>query len=149
MLRAPICGTARCRGLDPGADWRRGELLILGKGGRQDMLPLPADVGEALVSCLRRRPRCQCRALFLRVTALRRELNWCTVGWVVRGVRPGLPRARTHCLRHTAATQTQRRGVALDATSRAHVRTAPLGMAVRVQQVAIATTERTRRPRRS
>ena len=56
-------------------DWRRGELLIRGKGGRQDVLPLPADVGEALVSYLRRRPRCPCRAVFLRVTAPRQELD--------------------------------------------------------------------------
>ena len=37
-------------------DWRRGELLIHGKGGRDDVLPLPCDLGEALVSYLRRRP---------------------------------------------------------------------------------------------
>lgn len=36
-------------------DWRRGELLIHGKGGRDDVLPLPCDLGEALVSYLRRR----------------------------------------------------------------------------------------------
>ena len=40
-------------------DWRRGLLLIRGKGGRYDELPLPDDVGQALVSYLRRRPRCQ------------------------------------------------------------------------------------------
>jgi integrase len=83
-------------------DWRRGELLVRGKGGRQDMLPLPVDVGEALVSYLRRRPRCECRALFLRVTAPRRELNRSTIGWVVRAAcdRAGLPRAGAHRLRH-------------------------------------------------
>jgi len=80
-------------GLDD-VDWRSGELLIRGKGGRQDVLPLPA-VGEALVSYLRRRPRCRRRALFLRVMAPRRELNRSTVGWVVRATcdRAGLPRA--------------------------------------------------------
>jgi len=30
-------------------DWRRGELLVRGKGGRHDVLPLPVDVGEAVV----------------------------------------------------------------------------------------------------
>jgi integrase/recombinase XerD len=44
-------------------DWRRGLLLIRGKGGRYDELPLPDDVGQALVSYLRRRPRCQSRAV--------------------------------------------------------------------------------------
>jgi integrase len=50
-------------------DWRRGEILLHGKGGRQDRLPLPNDVGEAIVSYLRRRPRQQSRALFVRVIA--------------------------------------------------------------------------------
>jgi integrase/recombinase XerD len=96
-------------------DWRHGELLVRGKGGRQDVLPLPADAGEALVSYLRRRPRCQCRALFLRVTAPRRELNRCTVAWVVRAAcdRAGLPRAGAHRLRHTAATGMLRAGASL------------------------------------
>ena len=38
-------------------DWRAGEVVIHGKGNRLDRLPLPADIGEALVSYLRRRPR--------------------------------------------------------------------------------------------
>jgi site-specific recombinase XerD len=36
--------------------WRAGELVVRGKGGRVDSLPLPVDVGEALASYLRRRP---------------------------------------------------------------------------------------------
>jgi site-specific recombinase XerD len=96
-------------------DWRRGELLIRGKGGRQDVLPLPADVGEALVSYLRRRPRCPCRAVFLRVTAPRQKLDRSTIGWVVRAAcdRAGLPRSGAHRLRHTAATQMLRAGASL------------------------------------
>ena len=96
-------------------DWRRGEVLIRGKGGRQDVLPLPVDVGEALVAYLRRRPRCPCRALFLRVTAPRQELDRSTIGRVVRAAcdRAGLPRAGAHRLRHTAATQMLRAGASL------------------------------------
>ena len=55
-------------GLDD-VDWRSGLLLVSGKGGRYDELPLPVDVGEAIVAYLRRRPRCECRVLFLRVNA--------------------------------------------------------------------------------
>ena len=33
-------------------DWRAGELVVRGKGRRQDRLPLPAEVGEALVAYL-------------------------------------------------------------------------------------------------
>jgi integrase len=96
-------------------DWRGGQLLVHGKGGRQDVLPLPADVGEAIVSYLRRRQRCECRALFLRVTAPRRELNRSTIGWVVRAAcdRAGLPRVGPHRLRHTAATEMLRADASL------------------------------------
>jgi len=72
-------------------DWRAVLLLVRGKGSRQDMLPIPVDVGEAIVSYLRRRPRCECRALFLRVTAPRQGLNRCTVAWscAQRATGPG------------------------------------------------------------
>ena len=48
-----------------GVDWRAGELLIRGKGSRQDVLPLPVDVGEAVVSYFAaargaRAGRCSC-----------------------------------------------------------------------------------------
>ena len=96
-------------------DWRRGLLLIGGKGGRYDELPLPDDVGQALVSYLRRRPRCASRAVFVRVTAPRQELNRSTIGWVVRAAcdRAGLPRIGAHRLRHTAATEMLRGGAPL------------------------------------
>jgi site-specific recombinase XerD len=96
-------------------DWRAGMLLVHGKGSREDTLPLPADVGEAIVSYLRRRPRCECRALFLRVSAPRQGLNRCTIAWVVRAAcdRAGLPRVGAHRLRHTAATQMLRAGATL------------------------------------
>ena len=39
-------------------DWRAGEILVRGKRRRQDRLPLPVDVGEALAAYLHRgRPR--------------------------------------------------------------------------------------------
>jgi integrase/recombinase XerD len=107
-------GEVAAIGLDD-IDWRAGLLLVRGKGSRQDLLPLPVDVGEALVSYLRRRPRCECRALFLRVTAPRRELNRSTIGWVVRAAcdRAGLSRVGGHRLRHTAATEMLRAGASL------------------------------------
>lgn len=96
-------------------DWRAGMLLVHGKGNREDVLPLPTDIGEAIVSYLRRRPRCECRALFLRVTAPRQGMDRCTVAWVVRAAcdRAGLPRVGAHRLRHTAATQMVRAGASL------------------------------------
>jgi integrase/recombinase XerD len=96
-------------------DWRAGELLVRGKGSRHDVLPLPVDVGGALVSYLRRRPRCESRSLFLRVTAPRQGLNRSTIGSIVREActRAGLPRVGAHRLRHTAATEMLRRGGSL------------------------------------
>ena len=96
-------------------DWRGGLLLVSGKGGRHDELPLPVDVGEALVSYLRRRSRCECRALFLRITAPREGLNRSTIGTIVREActRAGLPRVGAHRLRHTAATEMLRAGASL------------------------------------
>ena len=47
-----------------------GELVVRGKGSRQERLPLPVDVGEALVAYLSGgRPAADCRAVFLRVKA--------------------------------------------------------------------------------
>jgi integrase/recombinase XerD len=96
-------------------DWRAGELLVRGKGSRQDVLPLPVDVGEAVVSYLRRRPRCESRALFVRMTAPRQGLAPHTIGWIVREActRAGLPRVGAHRLRHTAATEMLRQGASL------------------------------------
>jgi integrase len=37
-------------------DWRAGEFIVCGKGSREERLPLPADVGEAIVAWLPRRP---------------------------------------------------------------------------------------------
>jgi integrase/recombinase XerD len=101
-------------GLDD-IDWRAGLLLVRGKGSRQDVLPVPVDLGEAIVSYLRYRPRCGCRAVFLRVTAPRKGLNRSTVAWVVRVAcdRAGLPRVGSHRLRHTAATAMLRKGASL------------------------------------
>jgi len=96
-------------------DWRAGMLLVRGKGSRQDVLPLPVDVGEALVSYLRRRPRCKSRALFVRMTAPLQGLAPHTISWIVREActRAGLPRVGAHRLRHTAATEMLRAGASL------------------------------------
>ena len=47
-------------------DWHRGEITVTGKGSRTERLPLPADVGAAIVAYLRDgRPRSGHREVFL------------------------------------------------------------------------------------
>lgn len=96
-------------------DWRGGEIVVHGKGSRQDRLPLPVDVGQALAGYLRRRPHAECRALFLHVRAPVGALSANAIGAIVRGgcVRAGLPAVGSHRLRHTAATGMLRSGASL------------------------------------
>jgi integrase len=97
-------------------DWHAGELVVRGKGRREERLPLPADVGEALVGWLRRgRPRCACAAVFTRVRAPHRPLASSGVSAIVRAAcrRAGLPELNAHRLRHTAATEMLRAGAGL------------------------------------
>lgn len=47
-------------------DWRAGELVVRGKARRDDPLPLPADVGEAIAAYLTDgRPVTPSRAVFV------------------------------------------------------------------------------------
>jgi integrase/recombinase XerD len=96
-------------------DWRVGELLVHGKGGRHDRLPLPADVGEAIVSYLRRRRQTDSRALFLRVVAPVGAIHSSAVSAIVRTActRAGVPSVGAHRLRHTAATEMLKAGASL------------------------------------
>lgn len=87
--------------------WRAGELIVHGKGGRDDRLPLPCDVGAALAAYLRSRPRVKTRAVFLRAIAPVGAMTSGGVTWAVYNAcdRSGVPRAGAHRLRHSLATQ--------------------------------------------
>jgi site-specific recombinase XerD len=97
-------------------DWRAGELDVRGKGGRRDRLPLPTDVGEALVEYLGfgRRPS-QSRAVFLQATGPAVGMSRNAVVFVSRNAsrRAGLPVVGGRRLRHTAATELLRHGASL------------------------------------
>ena len=89
-------------------DWRAGELVIRGKGSRVDRLPLPADVGQAIASYLRRgRPRSGGREVFLRSKAPYDPIASGTVASTVRRAcrRAGIAEVGSHRLRHTAACE--------------------------------------------
>jgi site-specific recombinase XerD len=94
-------------GLDD-VDWRRGEVVIRGKGRRDERLPLPTDVGEAVVAYLRHdRPSVMERALFVNVRVPYSPMTTAAVQAVVvtAAGRAGLDGVSAHRLRHTAATQ--------------------------------------------
>lgn len=96
-------------------NWRRGEMTIRGKGHRLELLPIPADVGEAIVHYLRdghRRVPPGCRALFVQVRAPEGAMTPTGVGDVVARLcrRVGLPSMGAHFMRHGTATQLARNG---------------------------------------
>jgi len=98
-------------------DWRHGHLLVRGtKSRRERKLPLPDEVGRAIVAYLRERPHRSHRAVFVRLS--RRSRFEPLKVWGVTDVaqralaKAGLtmPRPGAHALRHTAATHMVRRG---------------------------------------
>jgi site-specific recombinase XerD len=100
-------------------DWEAGEIIIQGKGPRKDRVPLPWDVGEALVTYLQHgRPACSTRRIFIRAKAPHRGFSSsvavCNV--VERALlRAKLqpPRKGAHLLRHSLATNMLRKGASL------------------------------------
>jgi site-specific recombinase XerD len=97
-------------------DWQSGEVVIRGKGDRQERLPLPTDVGEAVVNYLTQgRPQVECRRLFISVQAPLGGLSSGAVQGVVGHAcdRTGMARVGAHRLRHTLATELLRAGATL------------------------------------
>jgi len=90
-------------------EWDISAIIIRGKGGRQDRLPLPHDVGDGIAAYLRAgRPRCSTRALFIWSKAPHRGFaNSSSISTIVRRAlaRAGLhpPRSGAHALRHGLA----------------------------------------------
>jgi site-specific recombinase XerD len=98
--------------------WTSGEVLIRGKGGREDRLPLPADVGSAIAAYLKKgRPRCSCRRVFVRLLAPHKGLTSPTIASVVeralRRAQISSPHRGAHLLRHSLATRMLRGGASL------------------------------------
>ena len=97
-------------------DWHHGELVIRGKANRHERLPLPVDVGEALVAHLRTdRHQGRGRALFVGASAPYEDLRSTAVCALVRRAcrRAGLEAVGAHRLRHTAATGMLQAGASL------------------------------------
>jgi len=101
-------------------DWNSGTLRVMGKGRYQVQLPLPQDVGDALLRYLECRPaNVETDHVFIRSIAPRRP--FASGDGVSSVVKHALKRANidapakgAHLLRHTAATEMLRHGVPLD-----------------------------------
>jgi integrase/recombinase XerD len=118
-------------GLDD-TGWRRGEITVRGKGGRSDRLPLPADVGTAVVAYLRdgRPAGALDRTVFIAAQAPRKALSYTGVTTIVAeaAARAGIPGpVHAHRLRHLAATAMLRGGGSLTEIGQAlrHARPRP------------------------
>jgi integrase/recombinase XerD len=100
-------------------DWKTGRFSVGGKSGRRTDLPLPDDVGKAIVEYLQRgRPRSASRRVFLRGRApIRSFLGQSAIGSLVRHSlkRAGInaPTMGAHQFRHALATQMLRQGASL------------------------------------
>lgn len=109
------CGEVAALELDD-VDWRAGEVVIRGKGSRIDRLPLPGDVGEALVDYLRHgRPRGFGRTVFVTACAPVTAISRATINdLLVRAcTRAGMPPVGAHRLRHTVASDLLSHGAGL------------------------------------
>lgn len=100
--------------------WRDGTVLVSGKNRREELLPLPQDVGDALLAYLRdERPRSYSAHVFLRKRAPHTPIDRSAV-IVMRiaamkkaGVQ--LPESHAHIIRHSVATDILRTKVPLSA----------------------------------
>jgi integrase/recombinase XerD len=101
-------------------DWNVGKLSVRGKSGQRSDLPLPAEVGKAIATYLRRgRPQSTSRRVFLRAKAPIRGFRGSSgIGSIVRHrlLRAGLdaPSYGAHQFRHGLATELLRQGASLD-----------------------------------
>ncbi len=101
-------------------DWDSGYLRVRGKGGHEGLLPMPADVGEAIAAYLEHgRPISTDRHLFLRSVAPVRGLMehsgaiGSIVRYALRRARVNAPHSGSHQFRHALAVRMLQGGASL------------------------------------
>ena len=102
-------------------NWRAGEILIRGKRGFHDRMPLPVDVGEALSDYILNGRAGRSRHLFVTLRAPHRPFrttyfirSMLVDAFARAGVTPPEGRVRAHLLRHSLAVSMLDRGNSLD-----------------------------------
>lgn len=101
-------------------DWRSGETLVRAKGRQRARMPMPPDVGSAVVASLRDgRPTSSCRRLFLRAQAPKVGFaSGCAITMIAKtaleraGIH-GYAHQGAHIFRHSLATELLRSGATL------------------------------------
>ena len=103
-------------------DWTRGQLRVVGKLRRPTWLPMPQDVGDAILAYLRVRQKCQHEQVFLCIQPPHRPLGATSVRGICQraidelGVKA--PSKGAHLFRHSAAATLIRHGATLDDVGR-------------------------------
>ena len=127
-------------------DWHNGTVRVAGKGGRERRLPLPADVGEALVAALRSRPQTSAPdMIFATARPPYRQLIGGNVTDVAKRAlrRAGVtvPRRGAHVFRHTLASQMVRRDVPMKTVADllGHARLRTTAIYAKLDREALAT----------
>jgi len=101
-------------------DWRASEMLVRAKGRQRARMPIPPDVGAAIVAYLRNgRPKSSCRRLFIRTLAPHVGFaSGCAITMIAKtaldrvGIE-GCAHRGAHIFRHSLATELLRSGATL------------------------------------
>lgn len=101
-------------------DWRKGVILIRGKGQLHDRMPLPQDVGEVLADYIQKDRKTKSRVLFVTERAPRQPFYDAQIlnsvlkeAFIKTGLRPPVRYVGANVLRHSLAMKLMKNGSSL------------------------------------